>query len=344
MSEIVLKAVQSKNEWEHFIDHFPDANFLQSWNWGVFQQSLGKKVVRFVVFNAAKSDQPIAMFQAVREAARRGSYLAIAGGPLHKNEFSDAIHQITPLLKNLARELQCLFVRIRPQTLTSEKNLLKLKDAGFTVSPMHLTADLTLQLDLHKTDQQLLMEMRKNTRSAIRKAEQIGLRVTFSTDLGDVQQFYEYQLALASYHHFIPFSKEFLEKQFQAFSEDNQVCFVHTWLGDELIASAFVLFYRNEAVYHYGISTELNREYPGSVYGQWQAILEARRRGCTRYNFWGIAPKDHTKHRFSGVSLFKRGFGGEEVAYIPAHDLRVSPLYLLTYVFERIRAHFRHLD
>ncbi len=50
------------------------------------------------------------------------------------------------------------------------------------------------------------------------------------------------------------------------------------------------------------------------------------------------------KRHFYGVSLFKRGFGGQEVKYLPAHDLVINPLkYLPTLVFETARRHFRRL-
>ncbi len=110
----------------------------------------------------------------------------------------------------------------------------------------------------------------------------------------------------------------------------------------QLLTMAFIIFYGPEAAYHYGASTELARQIPGAYAVQWEAIQEARRRGCMRYNFWGVTEHGHTKHRFYGVSVFKRGFGGEDVAYLPARDLIIDPLrYPLTYVFETARRKLR---
>jgi lipid II:glycine glycyltransferase (peptidoglycan interpeptide bridge formation enzyme) len=116
-------------------------------------------------------------------------------------------------------------------------------------------------------------------------------------------------------------------------------------MNDQLLAQAFVIFYGQEAVYHYGASTDAGREYPGAYLLQWEAICEAKRRGCVRYNFWGVVPVEKKSHRFWGVSVFKRGFGGHEVQYLPAHDLIVQPLqYTLNAFVETLRRKIRHLD
>ena len=142
----------------------------------------------------------------------------------------------------------------------------------------------------------------------------------------------------------MPFSEKFLTEPFAAFVADDQVVLFQAYEGNTLLAAAFVLFYNGEAVYHYGVSTEANAKLPGSYACQWAAILEAQQRGCTKYNFWGIAPEEETKHRFAGVSLFKRGFGGTEVAYLPARDIALSWKYQLTFWFETLRRKMRRLD
>lgn len=346
--------IVEKEEWESLLSHFPEVNFLQSWNWGVFQERMGKKVFRLAIVeepdsenldsDGALSGSIVGMLQAVHEPAMRGPYLAVAGGPLLNWKNKDQVVAVIAELKSLAKQHGCWFVRIRPQEIVCEDSLRLLHDAGLRTAPMHLTADLTLQLDLTKDEQALLSEMRKNTRGAIRKADREGVTTTVSTNPGDMVQFCRLQKELADSHGFVPFSDKFLQKQFDAFLEDDQVALIHAWHGDLLLASSFIIFYRYEAVYHYGVSTAENRQYPGSTASQWRAIQEAKKRGCTKYNFWGIAPKDEVDHRFAGVSLFKRGFGGDEIAYIPAHDLPVTALYWITYYFEKLRAKFRNLS
>ncbi|PJC42868.1 MAG: hypothetical protein CO040_02210, partial [Candidatus Pacebacteria bacterium CG_4_9_14_0_2_um_filter_36_8] len=237
----------------------------------------------------------------------------------------------------------CSFVRFRPQAIETPQLKSRLSHLNIRPAPMHLTADLTLQLDLTKDLDTLLKEMRKNTRYEIKQSEKKGIVVKQTKDTQAITEFYEQQVELAKKHHFVPFGYDFLIKQFQVFADKNQAILFSSYLNEKLLASAFIIFNHQEAVYHYGISTPENDHLPGSYACQWAAIQEAKLRDCKRYNFWGIAPKDETNHRFAGVSLFKRGFGGEEIAYLPAQDLPVSWTYWFTYVFEVLRKKFRKL-
>ncbi len=340
MADITLEEIDQKQVWEDFILTRPEANFLQSWNWGVFHQQLGKQVLRIGLKQAG---QLVGGAICIKETAKRGTYLSIAGGPLLNWQDPAQVKFFFEALNERARQLGCVFVRIRPQELDQPVLRQTVATLGFQESPMHLTADLTLQLDLTKTEEELLAGMRKNTRYEVRSSEKEGILVRESRNPEDIKLFYEHQVALAKKHNFVPFSYEFLSKQFETFVADNQVILFHSYKDEQLLASAFILFYQGEAVYHYGISTPANDRLPGSYACQWAAIKWAKANGGRRYNFWGIAPEDQPEHRFAGVSLFKRGFGGEEVPYLPAQDLSMHWSYGATRLFETVRRKMRKL-
>lgn len=345
-TDLTIDYCTDREQWENFVLSRPEANFLQSFSWGAFQETLGKKVYRLLVM---EQGVPTAGSLVVVERAKRGTHLTAAGGPLLTDPQVDLgrAHQqlqlLNATLKQIAHQEQALFVRIRPQ-LTATPAVLRLLDQnGWQPAPMHLTADLTLQLDLTKSEEELMAQMRKNTRYDIRRAQKLGITVRQSTNTADMAEFYRHQLELAHKQNFIPFSQTFLTNQFTEFASHNQAVLFHAYQDQVLLASAFVIFYNQEAVYHYGISTAANAKLPGSYACQWAAIKTAKARGCNRYNFWGIAPEDQPQHRFAGVSLFKRGFGGQEIQYAPAHDLATSRLYPLVALFENWRKHKRGL-
>lgn len=338
-----ISHINSKVKWETLLNQWPEANFLQSWNWGIFHKSLGKDVYYLSIDNKAKN---VLCALVISEKAKRGNYLTIAGGPLmdwDEKNFKKSITLLLTELNEIAKKEQAVFVRIRPQEIQTQKLMRAVEEIGFKKSPMHLTADLTLQLDLSKKEEDLLSKMRKNTRYDIRKADKLGIKIKLSKNPDEIKEFYEYQLELADRQSFVPFSFEFLKKQFVSFLADDQVLLVHSYLDNKLLASAFVIFYRNEAVYHYGISTEDNFRLPGSYACQWAAIKEAKKRGIKYYNFWGVAPKDKLNHRFAGVGIFKRGFGGEEIQYLPAYDYAFSKIYFFVKEFEFLRKKLRGL-
>ena len=332
--------VNEKNIWEQNVILFKEANFLQSWNWGSFQELMGKTVTRILVQDNGST---VGLVQLVRETAKRGTYISIAGGPLINWDDTQTAMQVFEEIKKVAKEQSADFIRFRPQALDSENLRKTVASFGAVASQMHLTADLTLQLDLTGSEEEIIGQMRKNTRYSIRKSEKDGIEIVFSKDKNDIKTFCDSQNELAKRHGFVPFSYDFLFNQFSSFIDDDQVTLIHSFKDGKLLASAFIIFYNGEAVYHYGISTPDNGKLPGSYACQWAAIKEAKRRGVTKYNFWGIAPEDEKGHRFAGVSLFKRGFGGEEIQYLPSHDIPLSAKYNLTSSFEFIRKKLRKL-
>jgi lipid II:glycine glycyltransferase (peptidoglycan interpeptide bridge formation enzyme) len=65
---------------------------------------------------------------------------------------------------------------------------------------------------------------------------------------------------------------------------------------------------------------------------QWKAIKTAKQRGFRYYDFLGIAPENSNNHAWSGVTDFKKKFGGEVIDY-PAS----SELILRKTAFQAIR-------
>ncbi len=330
----------TKEVWEQAITNFKEANFLQSWNWGVFHENLGKTVLRLLFLDA---DQVVGLALLVVEKAKRGNYITIAGGPIMDWQNQELFEYVFGQIKTVAGEQKVDFIRFRPQVLDTLELREKVARAGARLSQMHLTADLTLQLDLTLTEEELLAQMRKNHRSSIRKAKELGITVEQTNNPEEIKAFYDHQVTLATRHGFVPFSYDFLHEQFKAFAQDNQVLLFHSYYEGKLLASAFIIFYNGEAVYHYGISTDDNAKLPGSYACQWAAILEAKNRGCAQYNFWGIAPEGAVNHRFAGVTLFKTGFGGANIEYLHAHDIPLSAKYTMTAAFEFMRKKMRHL-
>lgn len=333
--------ITNKKDWEGFLGKHPEANFLQSWEWGEFHVALGHKIFRSGFFNEGKL---VGIMLSVIEIARRGTYLTVPAGPIIDWGNKSLVNEFKHEVVRLARENNCVFVRVRPQLGESVSSIALFKNLGFHPAPMHLHAELTNQLDITKPADELLTNMRKATRYEIKKAEKIGIRIVKSVKPEDIKTFYNLEMETAKRQKFVPFSYKFLYEQFKTFASTGNAILYSAYFEKELLAQAFIIFYGTEAVYHYGASTNSGRKYPGAYLIQWQAILEAKKRGLTRYNFWGVAPEEISNHRFSGLSLFKRGFGGQDIAYLHAQDLIINyPKYFINYIVEWSRRKIRHV-
>ena len=112
----------------------------------------------------------------------------------------------------------------------------------------------------------------------------------------------------------------------------------------KLLNLALVIGWGEEADYFEAASTPAARQEPGAYGIVWQAIKDAKKAGYGRFNFWGIAYSDNSNHRYAGVTTFKRGFGGEDVEYLPAHDMIISRWrYLINWTIETFRRKKRGL-
>lgn len=337
----LIKNIEDKKVWEEFVLSKNEANFLQSWSWGEFHKALNKQIFRTGFYEKEKL---VGVMLSVIEPARRGRYLTVPGGPIIDWGNKNLIKAFSNEIKKIAKENNCVFVRIRPQLKSDDFSKKIFKDLGFIKAPMHLHAELTSQLDITKSEEQLLAQMRKATRYEVRKAIKENIKITSSTDEKEIKKFYEVQMETAKRQKFVPFSYKFLHEQFKVFAAKNQALLYKAEFEDKLLTQAFIIFYGKEAVYHYGASTDEGRRYPGAYLIQWEAIKEAKKRGITRYNFWGVAPEDKQNHRFSGLSLFKRGFGGTDFEYLHAQDLIINkPKYMINYLIETLRNRFRGL-
>lgn len=334
-----IQDITDKTQWDDFVTSHPEANFLHAWQWGEFHIARGKTVIRRGVFDGEKL---IGVYEGEIETARRGRHLAIAGGPIVDWDNQPAIQALVEDMRAQGRKHRCAFVRVRPQLEKTDESMRLFASLGFKRAPMYLSVELAGVLDLEKSEEELLKGMRQRLRRALRKAAKNDIQVEASTDPKQIKNFYDIQLQTASRHQFVAFSEDFLEKQFSAFADDGAAVLYTARYNDEILAQNFMIFYGNEASYHYGVSTELGTKLSGAPLLHMQAMRDARDRGIKRYSFWGIVDEDDTKHRFYGVSVFKRGFGVDELRYVPAHDLILDRFaYLKTWIIETTRRKIR---
>ena len=316
-----------------------EANFLQSSAWGDVYRIDGEKVYYLGLFDGKKQ---LGASLVIFKPAKRGAYLEIPGGPLvdwskqeHVKAFLDGIAEI-------ANQNKCVFVRMRPNIPDNEQNRTMAQKLGLVPSPMHLHAEHTVMLDLTKSEDELMADMRRQTRYEVRKADKLGIKVKFETTKKAFDEFYDLQLETAKRQGFIPSSREFILAQHEAFGENARIYTAK--LHDEVLAKGLIIMQQPEAVYNEAASTEAGRKLPGAYALQWQVIRDAKKAGIGRYNLFGIAPPNAPHHRYAGVTTFKTGFGGELVTYLPAQDLVIKPMhYKFVHKLEELRKRRRHL-
>ncbi len=340
MSQKYEFRVISPQKLDNFVfSKHPEANFLQSSAWGKTYEIDGKKVFYRGLFDGKKQ---VASVLAILKPAKRGRYLEVPGGPILDWQNEEVVSEIFDNLRRLAKEQNCVFVRMRPNIADTPKNRQVMQKHNLKLSPMHLHAEHTVMMDLTKSEEDLMSSMRRQTRYEVRRAAKLGIKVTSDDSKEAFEKFYNLQLETAKRQGFIPSERKLILAQHEAFKENAKIYTAS--LDDKTLAMGLILLQKPEAIYNEAASTLEGRKYPGAYALQWQVMRDAKKLGIERYNLFGIAPPNSPHHRYAGVTTFKTGFGGELVSYLPAHDLVIKGAhYELVHVLEKTRKKIRHL-
>lgn len=310
-------------------------NFLQSKQWYEVNKSIGHKPI-FLMF----SEKSYCL--AIIKDAKRGRFLEIPCGPIldyqNRNELELAMAEIY----RYAKQNNCVFVRFRPNLEETPENRTLIESLPSLSASYFLHAENTIFVDLTQSEEDLLKNMRRQTRYEVRRSEKLNFKVKKSNTPEILREFHQIQAETAKRQGFIPPRRKDLNAYAKAFGSDLQI--YRATLDGKPVAYGLVLTDALEGDYFEAASTELNYKFPGAYALQWHVMKDLKKQGKLRYNLWGIAPAGQKNHKFAGVTTFKTGFGGEKFDYLHAHDLPVKKLhYGLIRLVEDARRKKRHL-
>ncbi|MBR2741246.1 peptidoglycan bridge formation glycyltransferase FemA/FemB family protein [Candidatus Saccharibacteria bacterium] len=323
-------------KWNEVVKKFGEANFLQSPCYAKMNELLGAKTITEDFGGKGHA------LMVVRDA-KRGRYLEIPCGPLIDWKDAQIVKKVFERIKEIAKSEKCVFVRVRPQLMKTYENMELLSGLDLKESPMHLAAEHTVMIDLSLSEEELMANMRRQTRYEVRRAEKLGIKVFHDNSEELFKEFHQVQADTAKRQGFVPPSLKVLLAEMEAFGENARIYVAETSEG-ERIAYGLIIKDGREGDYYEAASTLLNRKLPGAYALLWQTMRDLKREEYERFNLWGIAPPGQPNHRYAGVTTFKTGFGGSIVEYVPAHDLVISRVgYLKDLVVEKARKKRRHL-
>lgn len=351
-----IKEITDKKLWNNFFNAVNSPSFHQSWEWGEFQKMLQYEILRLGIYD---KDKLIAITLVIKIRSRRGNFLFLPHGPLfaipaeklavtvQKNQESSTIvvlKTLTEHLTEIAHQEGYWFIRIAPVLSNLPQHVTLFKEAGYSQAPIYIHAETMWAVDVSQSEDDMLKGMRKNTRYLVRKAMKEKIEITLHQEKKALDDFWRLYEKTFTREHFTPFSKKYITAEFEVFNAEKAATIVLGAMPSKFdqegvsnyLAGSLVLFTNSTGFYHQGAST--HSEYPVTYLLQWQTMLEAKRRGCKFYNFYGIYNPGRTPRAWQGLSLFKRGFGGFQVDYIPTQDYIISPKYVLSYCIDKYLA------
>jgi len=334
-----IKEIKNREIWDNFFSSQKDKTFLQSFDWGEFNLAMKHKVWRLGLF---EGDKLLSVISISKITAKRGVFLLAQHGPTVDPSFSkrEALAEFIKQMEKIGKAEKADFIRINPLWERTKENEQIMRGLGFKESPMHSNSyDSTWKLNIKDSEEEILKGMRKTTRYLIRQiSKDSDVSIEKSDNIEDVNIYQKLNESVAKRQKFVSFPLEFVKKEFETFSKQgNALLFFGKYKG-KVAAASLVIFWSGGAFYHQAASDSKYAKLSIPYALQWEAIREAKKRGCEVYDFWGyIDPLKNPKHPWAGPTLFKMGFGGKGYEYLRTHDYPLSKRYFLINIFENLR-------
>ena len=338
MMEFLFNSLIKKEEWNEFAVE-NRGSFLQSYEWGNFQQMSGHDVTRVIV---KESGRIILVAQIFKHALPLGkSYLYIPYGPVFNlsqpgrdEEVFDFF--IAELKKLASKKSGIIFLKVETDKEWGDIDPIAL---GFKKSAKDIQARETMIMDLTSPEDDILARMKQKTRYNIKVAQKHGVKIV-SLDSGamDPKIFVSLLEETAMRNgfrthggkYYLDMMDLFLGKPVspQANSLSQKLYFAYYKGG--VAAAALVGFFGGRATFLHGASSGQYRNIMAPYLLHWEIMRDAKRLGFAEYDFWGIVTPRTDKNqvkKWLGFSRFKEGFGGRVAEYSGAYDLVFNKLW-----------------
>lgn len=312
--------------WEKTNLASPLSTFLTSIYWLNFStQFKGKGIDAYLIVN----DKNIAVgVLPVEISSRRFSKVAIATySPvlISENLIPEAMAAITSYFASFLKENNLFALRVHPYLNINSPVAEALDQYSKSLAPSQ--ARILWEINLENPVEALRHAMSSSTRNNINKGERGNLSFVKVTDEAGVKEFADLMEQTTSRKGFINFDLNYFLSQFKTLNKFGMTEIYLVKKEGRALAGALVNLYKDTAYYTHGASTsdpELSK-IRAPYFLQWSLMNEFKNRGYKKYNMWGVSPKG-ARSAISGVSDFKRSFGGEEIELIYPIDIYRDPL------------------
>lgn len=299
---------------------------LQSWSWGEFRKKTGVGLTRFG-FGEKSIDE---VFQITWHKIPYTS-LCIGYCPKSAVPKPEEIETI----KSEAVKRKAIFVKFEPNekiNAETEKKIKQLEKKFNWVKGKPLFTKYTFQLDISKSEEELLKNMHQKTRYNLRLAQKRGVEIIEDNSAAGFEDYWKLMGETTKRQGFFAHGKEYHRKMWQTMTESgNGHLFKAVFEGKTL--TTWMVFILNDTVYYpYGASSNENREVMASNLMMWEVIRFGKKNSCKLFDMWGsLGPEPDVHDPWYGFHKFKQGYGAELVEFLGSFDLVINPLLYKIY-------------
>lgn len=317
MSEI------TQETWDSFILE-NNGSFLQCRSWADFQKSIGKKVLLLKEKNWQAS-------VIVNPLPFGKTYFYAPYGPVWdpKADSEEAIlADFIGKIKSLASEHGAIFLKVEPK-ISDIKTAETLEKMGFKKNAKSVQPSDSSIIDLSKSENEILESFEKRCRYEIKQAVKKNVSI-YRDNSGDAaKEFLALLDKTAERDSFRSHPRFYYQKMIQSLAPAGKLDLFFTKLDSEIISACIIIYSGKTASYVHAASAGAFRAANALV---WEAMKEAKKKQCLYFDLYGVAPADAPEsHPWSGLTKFKKSFGGRRIHYIGAFDYPLSDIWYKAY-------------
>ncbi len=290
---------------------------LQSWAWGEARKKMGLEVLRIGQF---KNTAFINVFQLSFHKIPNTPFKI---GYLPRSPFPSK--EVLTFLYDYAKKNNIIFIKIEPYTLENSFNV-KRSTLNIKESPHPLFPMWTQIIDLTKSEDELLKNMKSKTRYNIKLAQKKGVVIKEESNEKGFTVFAKLYFDTCRrqkyYGHDINYHRIIWETL-----KANIAHILIAYFGNEPVAAYELFYFNNICYYPYGGSSLARRNTMAANLLMWEAIKLGKKLGAEKFDMWGSLPPNYNLNNpWSGFTRFKEGYGGKFIQFIRSSDLVINPL------------------
>lgn len=311
--------------WNRFVASTPDAHFQQSWEWGELAPDLGGCAVRLM---AIDDGQPVGSAQVfITPLSRIGkTHLYIPRGPAVSAPSIEILGPLLDAARLLGAEREAVGIRVEPNIPVAAVEWSGIFSAlGFHPTYPPSQPRSAWMLDVTPDCDTLLANMKSKTRYNIRLAGRKGIEVA-EGGLEDLDAFYALYAETAKRDDFFIHDRSLYARMFALFRRADSFCMLLARHQGTLIAAVTLIRFGPTCWYLHGASSNEHRNLMAPYLLQWEAIQQAKRWGCSLYDFRAVPDALREDQDMWGVYRFKEGFGGYQWTVQHSWSLPYQPL------------------
>ena len=292
-------------QWDAFLERYPNAHILQTSAWGAFKGRYGWQV------------QYVGNQTAGAQILLRRLPLGLSIAYIPKGPLGEKWAALLPEVIEVCRQYKAIAIYVEPDAWQEQAAQLEQALPGFALSDISIQPRRTIVISLEGTEEDWLARMKQKTRYNIRLAEKKEVQIALSDDLDAFNQLMQ---TTGARDEFGVHPGSYYRTVYELFHPSGACeLIMATYQGQPL--AAIMAFKRGKrAWYFYGASNDQERNRMPTYLLQWEAMRWAANAGCSEYDLWGVpdANEEILEDQFTkrsdglwGVYRFKRGFGGE---------------------------------